>query len=70
MPVKCHTVTYSLELHAKLTSAEREQIQDYLARRYLQLSNRIHGRRKSDKPFPPSMTTESKRLWYVKRQLG
>jgi hypothetical protein len=45
--------------HAKLTPEEREAIQDWMVKRYLQLHDRHVGRRRTDLPMPASVKSSS-----------
>jgi hypothetical protein len=46
-------------LHSGLTPREREVIQDWMARRYLQLHEKRVGRRCADLPMPASVKSPS-----------
>jgi hypothetical protein len=46
-------------LHRNLTPADREAIQDWMARRYLQLHEKGIGRRRTDLPMPASVRSAS-----------
>jgi hypothetical protein len=45
--------------HATLTPEEREAVQDWMAKRYLQLHDRHVGRRRTDLPMPASVKSSS-----------
>ena len=46
-------------LHGGLTSKDREVIQDWMARRYLQLHEKRGGRRRTNLPMPARVTSAS-----------
>ena len=45
--------------HVNLTPKEREAVQDWMARRYLQLHEERVGRRHTDLPMPPNVKSSS-----------
>jgi hypothetical protein len=45
--------------HANLTPKEREAVQDWMAKRYLQLHDKRVGRRRTDLPMPASVRSSS-----------
>ena len=45
--------------HANLTPEEREAVQDWMAKRYLQLHEKQVGRRRTDLPMPASVKSSS-----------
>ena len=45
--------------HANLTPKEREAVQDWMAKRYLQLHDKHVGRRRTDLPMPASVKSSS-----------
>jgi hypothetical protein len=45
--------------HTNLTPREREVVQDWMARRYLQLHDKRVGRRRTDLPLPASVKSSS-----------
>ena len=45
--------------HANLTPQEREAVQDWMAKRYLQLHDKQVGRRRTDLPMPASVKSSS-----------
>jgi hypothetical protein len=46
-------------LHSSLTPKDREIVQDWMARRYLQLHEKRIGRRHGDLPMPASVRSAS-----------
>ena len=45
--------------HANLTPQERKAVQDWMAKRYLQLHDKQVGRRRTDLPMPASVKSSS-----------
>ena len=53
-------------LHNSLTPKDREVVQDWMARRYLQLHEKKPGRRRTDLPIPATVKSASQMERFAK----
>ena len=65
-PSTTWTTPPSGALHSGLTPRDREMIQDWMARRYLQLHEKRFGRRRTDSPMPDSVRSTSRAERFAK----